>query len=125
MLKEKMLSISIFCLSISIIISCSILAKGIKDNGEYVGTGIVNIGSVLSNASNNLTVHYQDKAMSRDNYNLDDAAAYLGITRDKLVKLVDNKDSGIPYVKIENNYIFNKKALEKWLETARIEIHGE
>jgi excisionase family DNA binding protein len=125
MLKGKMLSISIFCLAISIIISCFILTKGIKDNGEYVGAGIGNIGSVLSNASNNLTVYYQDKAMSRDNYNLDDAAAYLGIARDKLVKIVDNKDYGIPYVKIESNYIFNKKALEKWLETARIEIHEE
>lgn len=122
MLKEKMLSISIFCLAISIVIGCYFISKGFKGNGGYVESGLVNIGSGLNNISNNLNSYNQNQIISKDNYSLDEAAVYLGITQDKLIKLVDNKGSGIPYVKIENSYIFNKNALAKWLETAKVEM---
>lgn len=35
---------------------------------------------------------------------------------------IHKKNSSILYIKIDNNYIFNKGALDKWLETAKVEI---
>lgn len=128
MLKEKLLPISIFCLAISIIISASMVAKGVKSNGEYVGTGLGNIGSGLNNISsnfnynNNNNVNNNNQGIPKDNYSLDEAAIYLRIPQNKLEELVGNKGSGIPYVKIGGDYIFNRNALDKWLETAKIEV---
>lgn len=122
MLKEKMLPISIFCLAISIIISASILTKGMKNNGEYVSTGLGDIGHGLNNISNNLNPYNNNQGIPKDNYSLPEAAIYLRISENKLMQLVNNKGSGIPYVKIGSDYIFNRNALDKWLETAKIEI---
>lgn len=124
MSKEKLLPISIFCLSISIIISSSIIAKGMKENGTYVNGGLINISQGLNNISN--TVNYKNNNNSTvgktQTFNLYTAAQYLGITYDKLEQIVSLKDSGIPYIKIGNEYIFSKSALDKWLETGRVEI---
>lgn len=122
MLKEKMLSISIFCLAISIIISASIVTKGMKSNGEYVRTGLGDIGSGLNNISGNLNPYNNNQRIPRDNYSLADASIYLGIPQAKLIDLVNNKGSGIPYIKIGSDFIFNRNALDKWLETAKIEV---
>jgi excisionase family DNA binding protein len=122
MLKEKMLPISIFCLAISIIISASILTKGMKNNGEYVGTGLGVIGHGLNNISSNLNPYNNNQGIPKDNYSSAEAAIYLRISENKLMQLVSNKGSGIPYVKIGSDYIFNKNALDKWLETAKIEV---
>ena len=122
MLKEKMLPISIFCLAVSIIISASMITKGMKNNGEYVGTGLRNIGSGLDNIGNSLDPHNINQGIPKDNYSLNEASAYLRITEIKLIQLVGNKGSGIPYVKIGSDYIFNRNALDKWLETAKIEV---
>lgn len=122
MFKEKMLSASIFCLAISLIISAFIVTRGMKSNGEYVGTGLGNIGSSISNISANLNPYYYNSGIPKDNYNLNEASVYLRIPPNELIELVENKGSGIPYVKIRSEYIFNKNALDKWLETAKIEI---
>ena len=122
MLKEKMLPISIFCLAISIIISAAILTKGMKNNGEYVRTGLGDIGSGLNNISSNFNYYNNNQGIPKDNYSLDEASIYLRISQDKLIELVGNKGSGIPYVKIGGDYIFNRNALDKWLETAKIEV---
>lgn len=126
MLKEKLLPISIFCLSISIIISGSIIAKGMKYNGESVNNGLYHISSGLNNIndavfnnSNNNSINNEDV---RKNYNLYEAAEYLGVLESRLKDIVAIEESGIPYIKAGKDYIFNKNALDKWLETARVEV---
>lgn len=120
MLKEKILSISIFCLSISIIISSVIIAKGITDNGNYIGSGMYNMSNQLAKSINDVV--YYNNENSQDNMNIDTAASYLGLTVNDLVKVIHTEGIGFPYVKVGSNFIINKSALDKWLETARIEI---
>lgn len=122
MLKEKMLPGSILCLAISIIISASIVAKGMKSNGDYVRTGLRDIGSGLNNISSNLNPYSNNQGIPKDNYSLNEASIYLRISEYKLIDLVVNKGSGIPFVRIGTDYIFNRNALDKWLETAKIEM---
>lgn len=120
MFKEKTLSGAIVFLGISIIISSIIIANGMKNNGISVSAGLSNIGQGIYNISNveNSKIINETK----DTYNLNTASQYLGITDWKLKELIDNKDSGIPFIKIGEDYIFSKNALDKWMETARIEI---
>lgn len=106
---------SIFCLAISIIISASIISKGMRSNGEYVMSGLSSIGSGLRNQSSIRESH-------KNNYNLFEASMYLGISESGLTDLVNNKNSGIPYLKIDGTYVFSKNALDKWLETARVKM---
>ena len=122
MLKEKMLPISIVCLAISIIISASIVTKGMKNNGEYVRSGLGDIGSGLNSISSNLNPHNNNQDIPKGNYNLEEASLYLIISQTQLIALVLDKGSEIPYVKIGSDYIFNRNALDKWLETTKIEI---
>jgi excisionase family DNA binding protein len=122
MLKEKMLPVSIFCLAISIIISASIVTKGMKNNGQYVRTGLGDIGSGLNSISSSLNPYNINQGIQKDNYSLSEASIYLRISENKLIQLVNNKGSRIPYVKVGSDYIFNRNALDKWLETAKIEV---
>jgi hypothetical protein len=123
MLKEKTLSISIFCLSISFIISALILANGMKSNGEYVGSGLSNMSQGLNNIGNTINNYNNSVVDGRRTYDLRAAALYLGISEESLMNIVNSKDSGIPYIKISSSaYVFSKSALDKWLETARIEV---
>lgn len=62
-------------------------------------------------------------SMGKNTFDLTTAARYLGISEGSLLNLVSDEESGIPYIKISNSaYVFGKTALDKWLETARIEI---
>lgn len=119
MLKEKALSFSIFCLSISIVISAIIIANGMKANGNYVNNGLYTISKEMNN---NISNYNNNEVYKRNTYDLPTAARYLGIPESKLIELVNTKDFGIPYIKIGNDYVFSKNALDKWLETARVEI---
>jgi hypothetical protein len=75
MFKEKMLSASILCLAISLIISASIVTRGMKSNGEYVRTGLGNIGSSISNISTNLNPNNYNSGIPKDKaYNLSNRA---------------------------------------------------
>jgi len=122
MLKDKALPFSIICLSISIIISAIIIANGMRSNGDYVGTGLSDMSQGLSNIVNNMYNNNANVVYTRNTYDLSTASSYLGIEESKLLDIVNEKDSGIPYIKIGNDYIFSKSALDKWLETARVEI---
>ncbi|WP_300380303.1 hypothetical protein [Clostridium sp.] len=129
MLKERLLPISIFCLSISIIISASIIAKGMRQNGEYVNNGLYGISNGLNNISNKVNNNNNSNSTPTNNngysnniYNLSDVASYIGISEIRLKEIIDLKESGIPYIKTGTSYTFNKNALDKWLETAIVEI---
>lgn len=128
MLKEKLLPISIFCLSISIIISASIISKGMRNNGESVNSGLYGISNGLNNINNtainnsNSTATNNNNGYSNNIYSLSDVASYIGISEIRLKEIIAIKEYGMPYIKTGNSYIFNKNALDKWLETARVEI---
>lgn len=125
MLKEKILPISIFGLSISIIISASIIAKGMRYNGESVNNGLYHISNGLNNINNtvnNNSTAINNNGYSGENYNLYEAAEYIGVLQSRLKEITNIKESGIPYIKAGDEYIFNKNALDKWLETARVEV---
>lgn len=119
MLKEKILPISILCF----IVSAKIIASGMRDNGSNISSGLNNISQGLNGISNTIySIKNQDNLISRKQiYNITDAANYLGISQFELESIVENKDSGIPYVKVNDKYIFNKDALDKWMSTARFE----
>jgi excisionase family DNA binding protein len=121
MLKEKMLPVSILCLSISIIISASVISKGMQKSGQHVGAGLTYISSGLNNIAS--SANNNNSIQSGDNtFDLLTAANYLGISQGKLIELTKATISGPPYVKVGDQYIFNKIALDKWLETVRLEI---
>jgi hypothetical protein len=40
----------------------------------------------------------------------------------RLIELTSAAGSGLTYVKVGDQYIFSKIALDKWLETVRLEI---
>lgn len=120
MLKEKLMPISIFCLSFSIIIGAVIISSGMKKNAELLNNGLsnglYNIGSTIINANTN------DITANKSTLNLSMAASYLGIPETKLTQFVDSPGSGIPFIKVGDQYIFSKTALDKWLETVRLKI---
>lgn len=123
MLKEKLLPVSILCLSVSLIISAFIISNGMKHNGENVGSGLSTISQGLNNVSNSLyNSNNYNLTANRNNMDLMTAADYLGIPNTKLKQLVDSVGFGIPHIKVGDQYIFNKSALDKWMETAKIEM---
>ncbi len=120
MLKEKTLSFAIICLSVSIVISSLIIYKGMDRYGNYVSTGMYNM-------SNNLTQSMYDlsRYVFEDNDNIMDihsTARYLGLDVNDLIKVIHTEGVEFPYVKVGGRFIINRIALDKWLETARIEI---
>lgn len=122
MLKENAMAVSIFCLAISIIVSAVIIGNGIKMNGDYIGTGLNNLSDKVTYIGNNQNPNTESTVFVRNTYNLTTAAAYLGISDSRMVDIINSKESGIPYVKIGSDYLFSKGALDKWLETVRVEI---
>ena len=119
MSKEKLLPISIFCLSLSIIISALIISNGMQNNGRFIGDGV---SSGINNINNTVNKEMSNNEISKEAYNLFEASAYLGISQEKIMDVINNKESGIPYIKIGADYIFSKKALDKWLETANLKM---
>ncbi len=110
MLKEKLLPISIFTLAFAIIIGAFIISRSIGVNRELV-----------VNDMGNYPNSYNQENL-KDNLDLSEAAEYLNISEHQLLELTTLYDPGIPYVKIDGIYIFNKNAINNWLETARIEM---
>lgn len=117
MSKEKLLPISIFCLSFSIIISALIISNGMQNNGRFIGDGIsqglFNITNTISQKNNNLD--------SKDILSLDEASRYLSISQERLTQIII-KDESLPCVQISGQFIFSKKALDKWVETSRFKM---
>lgn len=111
MLKEKLLPISIFTLAFAIIIGAFIISRSIGVNKELV---VNDMGNYLNS--------YNQEYL-KDNLDLSEAAEYLNISEHQLLELTTLYDPGMPYVKIDGIYIFNRNAINNWLETARVEIN--
>lgn len=130
MLKEKMISISLICFSVSMIISAIIISSGMKSNGESLSNSVQNMSTSLSNSISQIAnsiskSNSQDEhsvVTKRQTYDLATAAAYLGINQSQLVAIIEDRSSAIPYIKLNNEYVFYKDALDKWMETARVDL---
>lgn len=130
-IKGNAMPIAIVILGICLVFSANSLGKAltkVADSSEVNGQTTLNgmyaiaqstssIGSVMNNQNNNnLTMNNKTMLDFVDTYR------YLNISEDDLNKLVANPDTKIPYLKISGKYVFNKKALDQWLETARVEV---
>ncbi|GFP76689.1 hypothetical protein [Clostridium fungisolvens] len=129
-IKGNAMPIAIVILGICLVFSVNSLKKSITDvasssefNGRSIANGMYaiaqsnsNISNVMNNQNNNLIMNGKTMLDFVDTYR------YLNISEDDLNKLVANSDTKIPYLKVNGKYIFNKNALDKWLETARVEV---
>jgi excisionase family DNA binding protein len=123
MLKDKMRLVAIICLSISIIVSANIISDGMKNCGGNISSGFFSVsGGLNSIASTISNSNRNNEVVERNTFSLETASNYLGVTEDTLIKIIKSKTSGIPYIKMGDFYILNKEALNKWLETARVEV---
>lgn len=121
MSKDKLLPASIVFLGISLIISARIISNGLEVNGRFSGEGI----SIGLNNMNNTIYETINKMMNSDNskeiLTISEAADYLGISEDKLNKIINGSDdnkTGIPHTRIGNEYLFSRKALNEWVESS-------
>ncbi|GFZ30451.1 hypothetical protein CSC2_09770 [Clostridium zeae] len=133
-IKGNAMPIAIVLLAISLFFSASILEKSMKQlansyelNGQSSANGMYaiaqsnsNIGNVMNNQNNNnLTINSTNNKTMLD---FVDTYRYLNMSEDDLNKLVASPDAKIPFLKVNGKYIFYKNALDKWLETARVEV---
>jgi predicted HTH domain antitoxin len=103
MSKENKIITALIFLSFSIILSAVILSISINN---------------LSNEELTIKIkNEQENIMS-----LEEAANYLGITSRSLEKTMETTSVGIPFLKIEGNYIFTKKGLDEWLADNHIDL---
>ena len=112
MSKDKLLSISIFSLAISIIIASSIISKGIENKGRYISDGIYQGINNINTTIRDTYVNKEDKSI----LSLEEASNYLGVPQDRLMQIMNSDGSKIPYTKIGEHFIFSKDALNKWVE---------
>lgn len=68
MFKEKALSVSVFCLGISMIIGALIIAHGMKANGEYVRTGLANAAQGLNDVGNAISYNDSNRSVDGEKY---------------------------------------------------------
>lgn len=99
--NKLLLPLSIIILAISIVF-CSL----------WIGCSLKEV------ANKNISISLQEN----DILELDEAARYLKINESELLNLVEEKNIGINYVKINNKYIFSKEGLNKWVQSNKIEV---
>lgn len=133
-IKGNAMPIAIVILAICLVFSANSLEKAMRkvaDSSEVNGQATLNgmyaiaqstssIGSVMNNQNNNNII--MNPMGNKVMLDFVDTYRYLNISEDDLNKLVANPDTKIPYIKINGKYVFNKNALDKWLETARVEV---
>lgn len=105
MSKEKLLPISIFALAISTVIASSNISNAIDNNG-------INISSVIAQGINNINNSIYDNYMNGEIenkiLNMYEASEYLGISEEKLMKIMNNEEAKIPYIDIVGDVRFSK-----------------
>jgi len=107
--KEKLLPISLLCLAVALVMSSVIISRGITDSAKVISENLWQVKSV-NNASPTIVAN-------KDTMSSFEAAEYLYTNQELLIQDIENKKLDIPYVKINDNYVFSKNAINKWLET--------
>lgn len=115
--KQKAMIIAIFFLGIAIIIGSMQIAQSL-DRVSYnpeVNVNTSNISNALREIAHQIdqqeTVQAQTEAMY-----FSAAAEYLGLTYKELKVLIEEKNLDIPYIKIDQKYVFYKSSLNEWLK---------
>ncbi|GKU24011.1 helix-turn-helix domain-containing protein [Clostridium folliculivorans] len=133
-IKGNAMPIAILILGLCLVFSANSLGKAMikvadsyELNGQAGANGMYAIAqsnSYMGNAINNQSNNNLTSNSTNNKTMLDfvDTYRYLNISEDDLNKIVASPDTKIPYIKISGKYVFNKKALDKWLETARVEV---
>jgi hypothetical protein len=120
--REKLLPLSIICLSISLVVSSIIIANGLREasfgaSGSLNGS-ISSVGNSVGYLSNTIKeINNNTNGTDKDLMTMKEAASYLGTIENNLFYSIENKTITVPYTKIEGNYMFSKKAIDKWIET--------
>lgn len=128
--QGKNLSIALICLAAAVVIASIIVGSALRNAGENIGAGVSSLLSGLftladssrSESGNGVTAQ-QGSGEGKATLDLKETAVYLSIPQQRVLDLVAAKESGIPYLKLGDTYVFSKRALDKWLETARVEIN--
>lgn len=118
MSKDRILTVSIFCLALSIIIAGNKISKAIENNGVIVSNG-VSMG--LSNI-NNSNIEMFNNSVNSDILDIYTASQYLGISDDQVREIMRDEKSKIPYIDIKGDVRFSKKALDKWIEESNFKM---
>lgn len=110
-MKANYIVFSSIILGLSIIVSAWILGNAWRDSAESMRLQHVTLDQLQYENENIETPQLLD---------LSGLAMYLGITDDQAIKLMPRESGGetisqIPYVKINHQYYFPLKAIDKWL----------
>src|SRR6056297_1456074 len=100
------------------------------NNDKKIGTALfvlafsILLGSIILAVSiNSLPNKVVNVEMKNENVlSLEEVADYLGITTMSLEKTIERTSVGIPFFKLEGNYIFTKKGLDEWLANTYIDL---
>ena len=95
--KNKLLSLSIIILALSMVFCSLWIVSSIKEGTNKIITFASQENDVL---------------------NLDEASTYLKISSVELQYIADGINSEIPHAKINDKYIFSKAALDNWLQSS-------
>ncbi|MDR3587930.1 MAG: helix-turn-helix domain-containing protein [Desulfosporosinus sp.] len=103
---QKLLALTIMVLALSIFVGCYWISRSIEN-------GIISNSNSIVKASQNITDYMSKTNISQDDIlNQAQAADYLQISDDRLLKVID----AIPHVRIGGQDLFSKKALSDWVE---------
>lgn len=118
MSKEKILTVSIFCLALSIIIAANKISKAIENNGMNISNGLSRELSNINNTNRDIFINN----VNNDILNIYTASEYLGISEDQMREIMRYEKSRIPYIDIKGDVRFSKKALDKWVEESNFKM---
>ncbi|MDC3414408.1 helix-turn-helix domain-containing protein [Terrihalobacillus insolitus] len=100
-MKNNLIATSIFSLAIAIVIGSWFISSGLNNNGERILI-----------EKNDMETTHETLLLTQS-----ELGDYLGITEEEIQMFIseDIIKSGIPYIKIGNEFYFSVKAIDKWL----------
>ncbi|UFJ39348.1 hypothetical protein LOK74_14860 [Brevibacillus humidisoli] len=128
--KEKWFAVAIGGLAVSILIGSYVIAGALEqvararygDDSGQVAQAIRKLADVTREVASSRGGQRDNVQGDKEYMYMSDAAQYLGMDYKELSEFVNRAELGIPYIAINNKYIFYKDALDDWLKDARIHI---
>lgn len=124
MKKEHLIPLAIVFLGITILIGSSQIVNQLQltrfGSNNNVNVNTREIGKGLNRMADEIKNLYSNK---KNAMYLSETADYLGLTYKELKYLIEEKKLNIPYLKIDNKYVFYRNSIDHWLlETEQIEF---
>lgn len=136
MLKDKWLTIALFTLAGAILVSGLWVRDGLSNLSFYAPVSNSNTDYRIANELDQLNKTLQKATSTSNNESghgitsllnnpknmyLGEAAKYLDVSETQLKEIIQDSTSQLPYLQISDTaYIFNQKALDKWLENGYV-----